>query len=591
MARNIDDAGYVSDVVSEAEIELFETATSGDWFIKDGLREYGADWQSHIPRLPSGLAPINLAAQYLFGWQFQEFQLGTYYCPLPDRMVIGARGCGKTTAVAVANALRAIFHPGHNWLHVAPSIEQARAMFDIILNMGRQEAFYDLFIRHIRSAPAPDIFIKPWNEADPATQFNFRSIGGHGGQPMELLRSLEAGIISADEAFRTFKTDYYVPILVGMSRGPNQYTLNAHPELREVYSDYVHRIQVQTDPVRRVALQEELDNWVDRNGVSKDRVLTLSGNAGVWPIWWQRFKWGEQNPQKRWSQRWISEQNLYFTASQRAFLAQQFEGDPEGLRVEMYAERPIISGGVFSALHTDNMADEDIAMNAADQHEAGIPGWSFVKHQEHGLIDYTEPAEPSMAYAAGTDPGTGKIPNRNSWVIIWCRLDGPPFRIVGLKCGNFKWSAQGTLDPWIAAMKTMIQSYHFPMGHVATEATGPQKGVAEVVYRDNLEVYPLNMSTQKATLIMQAQLMLSRSMFVGPHIELLVNQLIAYEHADRKLNQDFVMAFLSLVAVVWPYVEEEFRPPETDHDWIEQYQQNLGREIRDGSRYHGRVAR
>jgi hypothetical protein len=553
---------YVRDLITDDEADLFRVATSGDWFIREGYKKYGADWEENIPRTPSGRALINIAAQYLFDWQFQDFQLGLYYCPIPDRMVIGARGCGKTTAIAVANAMRAVFHPGHNWLHVAPSIEQARAMFDIIIGMGSKGNFTRLFVKHVRQAPAPDIFLRSWDEYDQNPQFMFRSIGGHGGQPMELLRSLEAGIISADEAFRTFQTDYYVPILVGMSRGPNHYRLAKNPQLKTEYTNRVHQLEREANPESRAALQEKLDSWVEVSGLAKERVLTLSGNAGIWPIWWQRFKWGKDHPEKRWSKKWISAQNIYFTAEQRAFLEQQFEGDPDGLRVEMLAERPTIAGGVFNATDVDSLHDQAIDDEACAAVAQGTIGWVYEKHPDFGLYRYREPARKRMAYAAGTDPGTGKLPNRNSWAIVWCELQGPPFKIVGLESGNVTWKGQGSLDPWIVAMKSMLATYTFPRGHVAAEASGPQKGVHEVVWPEDLEVIPLNMANIKPTLIMQAQLMLGRSMFVGPYIDMLSNQLISYEHADKKLDQDFVMAFLSLVYIVWPYVEDQFTQAE-----------------------------
>ena len=580
------DGQYVNEILADHEAELFQVATSGDWFIKEGWKKYGADWEKHMPRLPSGYFPINLAAQYLFGWQFQEFQVASYYCPIPDRLIIGARGSGKTTSVAVANALRAIFHPGHGWLHVAPTIEQAKQMYGIILGLGGQANFTRLFVQHSRTAPAPDIELRPWADWDPDPMFMFRSIGQR-GQEMENLRSLEAGIVSADEAFRTFQTDYYVPILVGMSRGPNHATLNRDPGKKATYNELVRWVEAEPDAPQRKKRMKQMEQWVIQSGVAKDHVLTLSGNAGIWPVWWSRFEWGRRHPDKRWSCRWISEQNLYFTARQRAFLAQQFEGDEEGLQVEMFAKRPLISGGVFSALHLQNLSDEDIDREVMEKVAEEEEGWVYQKHPEYGLYRYRQPSKKRMAHAAGTDPGTGKLPRRNSWVIIWCELDGPPFRIVGLESGNLSWRGQGSLDPWIIAMKDMKRAYRFPEGHIAAEATGPQKGVHEVIWPDDLEVIPLNMSSIKATLIMQAQLMLGRNMFVGPCIELLENQLIAYEHNDKKLDQDFVMALLALVSVVWQYVEEQFELEDKKEEEPQTWEStSFHREVRD---YHREI--
>jgi len=586
MARKVTEDSTVEELLSPDEIELFHYGRQGDWFIQEGWNQYGPDWENHLPRDPnSDLIYINALSRYLFNFAFQDFQAALYYCPIPDRMIIGARGSGKTTVVAITLALIALLNPGLDWLHVAPSLEQARVMYDVILTWGAQGHFNRLFLKHARTSPAPDIELRPWNQYDPGTHYFFRSIGAHGGQPMELLRSLEAATISADEAFRLFESDYYVPILVGMSRGPNRYILNSRPGLAEKYRQFITLIEGEQDHRARQKLETELEKLLAQEGAAKQFSITLSGNAGIWPCWWSRFKWGEDHPDKRWSQRWISKQNLYFTREQQAFLAQQFEGNPDGLQVEMFAQRPLISGGVFSAAYLNALADEELDRKAREAVEQDVPGWKYIKHPEWGLVNYREPAEKGVAYAAGTDPGTGKLPNRNCWVLLWCRLDGPPFKIVGLESGNLSWKGQGTLAPWIAAVKEMMALYRFPEGHIAAEASGPQKGVHEVVWPDELEIVPLIMSTIKPTLIMQAQLMLSRSMFVRPMIDMLHTQLIAYEYADKKLDQDFVMAFLALVAVVWPYVEDRFELQEVEPDeetyWTSSEAQ---RDIRDLSR-------
>lgn len=570
MARNTD-PNYIRDLLDPSEIELFRYARSGDWFITGGYDRYGEDWPRHIPRAPNGQPLINVASQYLFGWNFQEYQAELYYCPVQDICLHGGRGSGKTDAFAISFALRAAFNPGYNWLHTAPSIEQAAVIYNVILEKGKAANFYRLFVEHTRTAPAPDIELRPWDEYDPGTKFFFRSQGGHGGKPMELLRSLTAGYATSDESFRVNADDYFIRILTGIARGPNWYTLNSNPELKAEYDQRVFDMQVEPDPKIRREMQEDLDRWVVESNVSKRTVLALTGNAGPWFWEWARYKWGKKNPGKRWSITWVSDMNAFFASDQRDLLTQQFEDDPDGLRVEMLAERPRAVGDVFVQDHLDNLFDEDLKEEALLAVEEKANNWLYQTYGEYGLVRYQKPAVKGGTYAAGGDPGTGRVPHRNKWVNLVARIDRRPFEIVYARTGNLSRRGQGSIKPWIADCQHILGHYRMPEGHFAAEAGGPQKNVHEVVWPDNLLIAPLNMNLIKPTLIMQTQLMLQAGLFVSPHIGLLEQELAAYQLQDRRLDQDFVMALLALAYVIWPYVADEFQLEDQETDEIEHW--------------------
>jgi hypothetical protein len=577
------DPQYVDDILTKEESELLSFARSGDWFTVEGWDRYGEDWPDHIPRTPGGYPLINLAAEWLFGWQFQDYQVHLYYCPIADRMLHGGRGSGKSTAIAIAHALRAIFAPGHNWLHVAPSIEQSRVMFQHLLRAGRQANFNRVFLQHYRTAPAPDIELRPWDKHDPGTKFFFRSIGGHGGSPMELLRSLEAGFVSADEAFRVFTNDYFVRILTGIARGPNEYKLNAQPELRSQYDELIHELQTEPNPFRKKERQEELTRFIKEHQVAKQTTLTLTGNAGPWAWEWLRYKRGLENPGKRWSATWTSDMNAYFTEPQKELLIQQFEGDEEGLRVEMNAERPRAVGDVFAQEHIDSLFDPDLDEEALLAIEEDQKGWEYMTYPDWGLVKYQKPAEKNAAYAAGADPGTGRVPRRNKWVNLVARIDKRPFEIVYFNCGNKSRRGQGSIRPWIQDAQTILNTYPMPEAHFAAEASGTQKDVHEITWIDELRIVPLTMTAQKPTLVMKAQLMLQAGLFVCPQrAQMFEVELASYQLNDKKLDQDFVMAFLALVAVIWPYVSDEFQLVEEDEGEEEEfwYDYSYGRESR-----------
>lgn len=566
MARKVEAPKFVEDILVPEEIELFKYALSGDWFIRDGFKKYGEDWPAYIPRSENGQPLINVLVQYLFGWQFQDYQALLYYCPLQDVCLHGGRGSGKTESTAIALATKTAFNPGYNWLHTAPSIEQAKVVFDVIMEKGAAGNFNRIFLQHNRVAPAPDIELRPWNQYDPGTKFFFRSQGGHGGKPMELLRSLTAGIVSSDESFRVNMDDYFIRILTGIARGPNWYTLNSNPALKQEYDERVFEMQAETDAKRRRALQKALDQWVVKKNVTKRTFLMLTGNAGPWAWEWIRYKYGKQNPDKRWSATWTSNDNAYFDESQKDLLKQQFLDDPDGLRVEMDAERPRAIGDVFVQDHLDNLFDNTLTQEAVAAAEDETPGWIWTKHDEYGLVHYQKPPERDGVYAGGGDPGTGRIPHRNKWVNFVIRIDRQPFEIVYFRTGNISRSGQGSIRPWIADCKHILRTYRMPEGHFAAEAGGTQKNVHEVVWPEDLLIVPLNMNMVKAQIIMQAQLMLGDGLFVSPLISLLEQELSGYQILDKKLAQDTVMALLAVVNVVWPYVADRYQLPDEDND-------------------------
>ena len=569
--------------LTKDEENLIAYASQGDWFIRDGYKLFGEDWIDHVP------SNINVAMQYFFHLVLLPKQLAAYYCPIDDVMIHGGRFSGKTIALACCNALWVALNPGNDWLHTSPSLEQATVSFKAILQMGEAGKFMDTFIRHYREAPAPTLFYKRWDENDPGSEAQFRSIGQN---PMELLRSMEAGRVTADEAFRTQTSDGPYRILAGMLRGPNTYMLNSNPTLKDEYDILAMDVAVETDPLKRKALQKNMDRFAEKHGLTKDTRMMLFGNVGAYSWEWQRFEYGQQHPNERWCVTWTSDDNPYVTERQRELLKRQYRDDPDGLSVEMKATKPIAVGDVFTAGHMQELFDGHLDEEVIAAVLEGKAGWHWDMHEDFGLVRYAKPAETNVVdhipkpaiYAVGGDPGTGRVPKRNKWVNIAVRLEPRPFEIVYMRTGNLTRRDQGSIDPWIADCKWILRNYPMPEGHFAAEAGGTQKNVHQVVWPENLRIVPLNMGTIKAQLVMQAQLMLRRNMFVSPNIGLLERELLGYQLSDRKLDQDFVMAFLAVVYVVWPYVADEFQLVEhTEEEDFWEWEEYT-REVRDTGR-------
>jgi len=589
-------------ILREDEIKLFIEARRDDDFMENGYDLYGDAWEDHVPD------SINVLFQYLFGIILWRYQLSAYYTPLRDIMVHGARGSGKTDAFALILALWTAFNPGHNWLHTAPTKDQSQKAFDSIIRWGRHAQdgrdFYNMFIVHTRLAPFPDIEIRRWDDIDPSTRFWFRSFGRQ-GEPMELLRSFEAGRVSADEAFRTQNSDYPLRVLAGCLRGPNHYMMARFPELREEYQDLSYDYSMAHNFDERRAIEERISRFTEEHGLTKRTKFYVFGNVGSETWEWQRFEWGLKNPSRRWSKTWVSSDNPAFSAQQRKDLAQQFEEDPDTLRVEMYAEKPVPSGDVFVAEQIGMLFDGELNREGAERYEDGEPGWTYKTDEKWGLIEYMKPPDINGVYAGGGDSGTGRVPHRNKWVALVARIDrykakrhrGPgeeavPFEIVAFETGNLSRSEMGSITPWLNCLYKYTEVYPMPFGHFAADATGTQKDVHEVAWgsdgiieedvfgydteqwsdwrwqltdsRQRLVIRPLQMTAIKRKLIMQTQLILSAGLIRCPNFPILERELASYQMQDTKIAQDTVMALTALTAVIWPIVAEDLIPSRKD---------------------------
>ena len=623
MPRRKAEVSYMEERLTREEVEILRVAAIGERFLLDGWKRYGQDWRQHLPRMEYYQCPscdevyqneydpaqgmerytpicprcdvevrlsdvqllINIASRYLFNWQFQRYQAELHYCPLRDRMVMGGRGCGKTETLAISHAMRTILWPGHDWLHVAPSLDQAKLTYFFLIKQGKMGKFWDLFVKDYHTHPLPEIFLHPWNPYDPGTRWLFRTIG----DSLERVRGERVGVVSVDEGFRLFPTDWYVGVLAGTARGVNEYSLGMNPDLHDRYQVQVRQAEWERDPLKQRALLASLDQWVVDNGLAKHTTLTMIGNAPYHMVWWNRYDKGKKKPEMRWSARWTSRQNLFLSDSQISFWAQQFT-DPDALAVELEAIKPKASGDVFPYL--GDLFQPELDEAAAQKSADGEPGWVYRTHPDYGLYHYEKPPEPGAVYAFGADPGAGKIPDRNKWAIIGARIDqGPPFEIVYFQAGSLP-GLHGSIDPWIQASQEILARYPLMEFGYAAEAGGPQKHVHTVVWPDDLYIVPLNMNTTMATEVLKLQRMLRGKapkygcMFHMPGVAMAEIELAEFTLAMKKSDpQDVVVAFLALANRVYPWVAQEWEvaePEEEPDDFWETLE--ITRDVRDSYR-------
>lgn len=604
-----DPADLFVDIVRDDEWALFQASFADDGFQQNGWDMWGPGWVDHVPNT------INAACHYLFGVIMLQYQLGAYYCPIPDVMIHGGRGCGKTDILAIANALWVSFNPGHDWLHTAITKDQAKKSYDAITRHGAWNAdgrdFMGLLVVHTREAPFPDIEIRRLDEHDRGTRCWFRSMGKV-NEPVELLRSFEAGRVSADEAYRTVQTEGAIRVLAGCLRGPNHYKMAREPELAQKYQDLAFEFSMTTDPDRRDEIEELMGSFGEEHGFAKRTKLMVYGNVGPHHWEWARFDRGKKHPDERYSVTWVSRDNPYFTKVQRRQLELQFADDPAQLQVEMNATRPVPSGEVFTASQIQSLFDpalDEAALRAVDP-IAPRPGWLYKMTEKHGLIHYMKPPEPGASYVGGGDAGVQRIGVRGQWNVFVARIDlykpeNPvPFEVVYYRAGNETHKGQGSIFPWLHELQFIVANYNIPAGHFAAEATGDQKNVHEVAWdgsaydNERLVIRPLSFASQKRKFLMYSQMILSNGLLVGPTIQMLESEMGGYMYSDLGLVQDNVMGLVSMCAVLWPIVSLQLDPA-MKRRWLEQVEQDKvpdwwnmqgmiqdgeGREFRDESR-------
>lgn len=280
--------------------------------------------------------------------------------------------------------------------------------------------------------------------------------------------------------------------------------------------------------------------------------------------------------------------NLYLSSDQIAFWSQQFT-DPNALAVELNATKPAASGDVFP--HLEDLFQPHLDEEAQIAIDEQGQGWVYETHKDWGVWHYEKPPEKGAVYAFGSDPGAGKIPDRNKWVIIGVRIDkGPPFELVYFRAGNLP-GLHGSIDPWIMAAKDALSKYPILEGDFAVESGGTQKHVQRVVWPDDLFVFPLNMGADMATEVLKLQRMLRGSqnyscMIHSPGIAMMELELAEFKlKLPKNHPQDVVMALLCLGNRIYRWVADEFEqpaPPTNEEEYVETF--DFYREARDGGR-------
>lgn len=574
----IDRSETLLEVLTPDELRLFGYP-GDDWAGAHAWREivdfkhnaqemFGSAWPDHVPGPKD--APINSVYLYLFGEVLWHYQLKVLYCPVTEAQTIGARGTGKTKMFGLIGGLWTAFNPGNDWMHAAPSKDQADKCYNYILADGahgldRGRSFMDLFIIHKKKAPFAELYFRPWDEYDDGSLAMFRSTGKP-NEPGELLRSHEVGILTVDEAFRTFLSEWAILVLAGCLRGLNGWRANQKPELKRQWQSMAMEFSMSDDPEEREALEIEMDDFATRNNLAKAGLQWTGGNQS-----WYRWPTKKQEKAERRGQSevyavtWRTVDNPAFTRRQRKEIERKYADDPDTLAMELEAKRPPPPGDIYVVEQIDQLFDAELDRQVIQNTVDGVPGYIYATDEDHGVYRFAFPPQANRVYAGGADGGSKRIPGRGKWVIILADItDEPPFPIVYFEMGNVTHLGTGSIMPWLNRLLELTTPEHgdvyYPMAHASlyADATGLQRWVHEVAqtWTQPVQVYPFTMPS-KPGLILKSQLMLTRGVFRSPTVEQWEHELGVYEIPDNPpMEQDIIMSMLALTQAVWDFKGE-----------------------------------
>ena len=513
-----------------------------------------------------GVVPtaINWFTERFFGVSLFGYGLYFYYQTSTNLLVVGGRGSGKTKQVALAAAAWCSLHPGQNWIHYGFTLEQGKAAFNSIVELGQERipvgdqtqesaplSWSEVFVATggIRESPYPRIRFKRWDHFDPGNTYDVRPLNPQLGATRT--RSGNCARCSIDECTTDIEDENTLAVAEATVRGPNPWrlrqlsreereqartllTLSAKME-RDGWHDSEHPSYLRYESVQKA---------LDKYGLTRHLGRIRTGNSGPWSWINRRQVMATDNVRAQNFYRVAFSENPYLTSEDRAALIATYP-DPEQAMVELYAMEPMGQGNWFAVgklrLCRSRKLDE---LNRQHRNQSDYDFEEWMGH----LVAWSLPWEKGYKYVLGADPGTGRVPDRDSWNIqVWrFKLDRPLAELVFWRWGNVI-KVQGTWTPFLDVLDEARRRYHIPREDAVVGVGGQEAGILEAAYGNNREVSAVSMAgSNKMTLANYAR-ELTGNLYVRWPDELraLSVQMSNWAPQDKLLTQDTVMAFIA----------------------------------------------
>lgn len=555
-----------------------------------------------VPWKP-GVVPrvINLFVERWFGVGLFGYGLYFYYLCQPFMQLIGGRGSGKTTQIALASIAWIALHPGENWVHFAYTLEQAKLSYQIVSQLGKEStmeaggttgadgrSFFDIWVQPggFRESPYPRIQIRSWNKYDPGNTIDYRPLNPSHGSAQN--RSFSCARASLDEVTRDVDDENVLAVAEGTVRGPNMVKLKQLPteDKRRVHD----LMQIQQKLENLGYDDPESENYhrykaviqeIDAYGLSRHGGRIRLGNKGTAPWIEERERMSEEFPQLQYAETVPFFVNPWLSASDRRNYLENFR-DPDQAREELLGISSEGSGNFFT-VGTLRRAESAKLSELYRQH-GDFKKWSGYTYQ--GSI----PWEPGYSYVICSDPGTGRIPYRNAYIVMAWRMymDRAGAELVYFDWGGVAKPAN-SWRPFLNSLELARVSYKVQPLNCTVCVGGTEEGILEArfsaIVNDQID-YTWDGSDEERDIISHLQYVnpvhltgsskftaanLTREMLgygwlhVPDEFASFRNQFTGWDaNNDKKIAQDIVAAVFGGAKLMYSYMSNFLEKKEED---------------------------
>lgn len=429
-----------------------------------------------------------------------------------DGTIIGGFGCGKTVGIAAVLVYYCVMLPYCKTVTVAPTLFQARQMFeamrDDLINWSSRHENPTRITRLVsRIVERPYPVIRFWNGSTAI----FMSASEHGKK----ILSWSGDVVVIDEAGKMEELGIDLNELIMNLGSRTRGSVQGRPRL--------------------------------------GKLIVLS-NADPCPALWERADMAEALPEYYYLIRLSTYDNPYLTRRQVEDIERRIT-DPTKRFQYMHGERPLPRGKEFSESLLAKAKDP----NLDAEMESGLknhPGaYDCYEAPRAGVVYWVCPPEDERSYIVVGDPGQGSPPERNSPVVMVFDITGFPEQPATLRA--FAWiDGGGSYEPFVTQFEEWVRLYRPVVA--AFDATGPQKGLDEMVFRQRgLLVEGLQFSGRKFEMVNNLKMLMDASKIRLPaKIQGIWVQLAGWQNPDRKLRQDVAATLFMAAHVMYRFYYE-----------------------------------
>jgi len=573
-----EDGYWQEEIIPEHNIKSTNLAIDmRGYYYDDGFgntREIGWVPAERIVSWERGVVPsaINWFAERFFGLSLFGYGLYFYYQCRTNLLVVGGRGSGKTKQVAISAAIWCSLHPGENWIHYGYTLEQAKVAYYAILEHGSERipkagepleeaplSWFEVFVnpKGTRESPLPRIRFNSWDPYDPGNTLEFKPLNPQLGATRT--RSGNCARCSIDECTTDIADEGVIAIAEATVRGVNSYRLRQLPAHQR---QQAQKLLVMANRLEKEAKDDDPDKVAQYQAILKElasyrvtrhlgRIRT--GNSGPFSWIQRRSALARTQPTLQAFYRIPFTENPYLTAADKASLLANYP-EPEQARVELYALEPMGLGSWFLASKVRACTSKELSeLNEANRHLHDYDYHAWLGH----VTQWSLPYKPGYKYVIGADPGTGKVPDRDSWnVQVWrFRYEEPIAKLVSWAWGNIG-RATGSWQPFLNTLQLAKSRYLVQPDDVIIGVAGPELGIIEAAYGSGNQVSTFVLSQQSKFLAANyARELVGNGLVSWPEdLTDFSIQLSNWDPDDRELNQDAVMAFFAASYKLYYYL-------------------------------------